>query len=846
MRFALRSLARTPGFAGIAILTLAVGIGTNTTIFAIVDELAFKSARAHSADNVFLVSPLQIPDYETIVANVPDGVAAIAAYESSYGGLLQIPGRAERVIAQNVAGGYAAVHNVRAQAGRWIDDKDNVGGVMDPTVTYDGVTAPYLRGQAGADVIVISDRIWREWFNASPEILGRQISLSGRPMRVIGVAPQGFQASTDIWTPFGSRRLLTRQELDKQRNVWRPRGWVGAVREPQQPTIRVLIRKAPDVANDVIAARLNSIVNARTATPDMPASRVAIERARGNGDTRFGSTAYTILGFASLIFVAACANLGNMLFARATEREGDLAVRLSLGATRFEVFSLLFAEALLICAAASVVGLLFTWGVLQLFTDAFPAFQIQYWRRIPLDLSIDWRIVGYATAGGLVAAAIVGAGSLWRSSRVSLQARLAAAGPAVVAKTEGRTVRTMLVSVQVTAAVLLLIATGMLLENSSGRLNVRLQYDTRSLATARIELPATYDESRGQHFFDQLIARVRTIDGVTAAGLADAVPQGEAPRPRGGDGAFVAEAPPQGLSGVPRRLNGTWMYVSPGMMNTLGLEVTRGRDVLDNDRAGTDPVVIVGESTATRLWPGQDPLGKQMTCCGKSYLRRVVGVVADPVTSVERQASHNVADAMQELKNTAQAGNVAFIPAAQQYQSKQLVVVRSDTPRAVLPALRAAVAAVDPMVPVFDVGPADATQFARVSSESAVRLLAGALGLIALGIAVFGVYAIVSYSVSRRSREFGLRLALGSTRRQIVKLVIDYAIHIILIGLLPGVLFASLGTRYFQAELRELHPNGPTVWIAVPIMMLAVGVMAAYIPARRASRIDPYRSLKEL
>jgi ABC-type antimicrobial peptide transport system permease subunit len=147
---------------------------------------------------------------------------------------------------------------------------------------------------------------------------------------------------------------------------------------------------------------------------------------------------------------------------------------------------------------------------------------------------------------------------------------------------------------------------------------------------------------------------------------------------------------------------------------------------------------------------------------------------------------------------------------------------------------------------VFDAGPVDATQFASSSSATAVRLLAGALGAIALGISVLGVYAIVSYFVTRRAREFGLRLALGSTRRQIMKLVVDYAIHIVLIGLLPGVLLASLGTRYFQAELRELHPNGLTVWGAVPVLMLVAGIVAAWIPARRAARIDPYRSLKEL
>jgi putative ABC transport system permease protein len=172
--------------------------------------------------------------------------------------------------------------------------------------------------------------------------------------------------------------------------------------------------------------------------------------------------------------------------------------------------------------------------------------------------------------------------------------------------------------------------------------------------------------------------------------------------------------------------------------------------------------------------------------------------------------------------------------------------VRSSALRADLEPLRQAVVALDPSVPVFDAGPAAATQFTRASSEQAVRLLAGALGTVAFGIAVFGVYAIVSYFVSRRAREFGLRLALGATRQQVVRLVVDYAIHVVLIGLLPGVLLASLGTRYFQAELRQLEPTGLTSWIGVPVLMLVAGIVAAYLPARRAARVDPYKALKEL
>jgi hypothetical protein len=516
-----------------------------------------------------------------------------------------------RVDGRRVTGGYADVQGVRAQVGRWINDDDNVSGIVDPSITMHGITRSTVLGQLGMDVVVISDRIWREWFNGSPDIVDGTITLDHKPTRIIGVAPPGFAVDVDIWTPFGRRRLLTREELEKQR---RPASWKGPPHEPQQPRIMVALRKDPDASTAVVFNRLNAIVAARAATADMPAG--TFREPRGpqlrQGDKRLLATGYTILGFAALIFIAACANLGNMLFARAAERQGELAVRLSLGATRFGVFRLLLSETIAICAAASVAGLLFAAAVLYWFADAFPAFEVSYGRRVTLDLSIDWRIAGYAAGAGLAAALIVGAGSLWRSSRVSLLARLAASGPSVVAKTEGRT---------------------------------------------------------------------------------------------NGPSSLVAEAPSRGLSGTPTRINGSWVNISPGFIDTLGMSIVRGRDFSGSDQAGSDPVVLVTESTARRLWPGADRLGKRLVCCRATYMRRVVGVVPDPVVALDRPLTMDVGEALSEggqFGDTG-AGVFVFLPAAQHHNSTMLVVLRSDTPHTAI---------------------------------QSVRLLAGTLGIVALGIAV--------------------------------------------------------------------------------------------------------------
>jgi predicted permease len=841
-------LLRTPAFAAIAIVTLSIGIATVTAIFALVDELAFEPARGRGDDAVHMLigSPgtgVLVPDFETLLASKPAGVEAIAAVDRFGGALAQVPGRAERVAGLRVSGQYAGVHAVRAQAGRWIDDDDNRGGEPDAPLLISGLVRPSIAGALGQDVVVISDRMWREWFDADPSVVKNgRLLFNRRPTRIVGVAPPGFELMFDVWVPFGTRRLLTREELDRQLKApFRPRGAPDRpAPPPMQQAISVQVRVRAGADANALANQLTALVSARPVSSDLP--RVTLRLVPRRGDTRFVSTGWTILGFAALVFIAACANLGNMLYGRAMEREGELAMRLALGASPLNLFTLLFAETLVVCGAAAGTGMLLAGAALELFESAVPAFAVTSWERVRLELGFDWRVLLCASAAGVAAALIVGAGSLWRSSRVSLLARLSASGPAVLSRTEGRTLRTMLVAIQVTAAVLLLIATGLLLENTSKQLDRRLMFDTRGLVAARLELPDSYDQSRGAYFYDQLLARMRALAIVESAIIADALPGGETPAPRRGLGALTAVSPTREVSGKPVRMDGHWISTSPGFARILRLPL-RGRDFDDGDTAGSEPVAIVSESVARQLWPGQDMLGQQVLCCGERQPRRVVGVVADPVTSRRTAVAMDVASAMQQMTRESALGAYVVVPAHQPHHADMLVVLRTASPEAVVDALREAVASLDPEVPLFMAGRVHATQFSRVSAERAVRTMAGTLGISALAIAVLGVFAVVSYFVTRRTREFGLRLALGASRRQIVTLVVDYAIHMALIGLLPGVLFASLGTRFFQVELTKLRPNGLTVWVVVPLLMVACAVVAAALPALRAARTDPHQQL---
>ncbi len=794
---------------------MALGIAANTAIFAIVDELNFKPLRLPKVQEVYWVGVenlqtrnrqfVQIPDFMTWLAEPQQGVAAISAV--SYGSaLIQIPGRATFAAGRRVSPGYAAVYRINMALGRWIEETDNTT-------------------EHGASIVVISHHLWRNWFDASPDVLthGTLYVRSGipdrRPYQIVGVAPAGFGDGTDVWFPIGRPRLLTSEELARSH-------------QKVQPGVNVVVRTTTGSDPARVAERLTAAISARaaTATPDSPTGSVRLELARSRNELLAG-TGYTILGFSALIFLAACANLSNMLLARATDREGELAVRLSLGATRLEVFRALMTEAAIVCMTASALGLGLGILALRLFTTAFPSLELDYWRRVSLELTPDWRMFVLAAGAGAAAAIFVGLASLWRSSRVSLSTRLASAGPSVVARSEGRTLRTLFVSVQITAAVLLLIAAGMFLENAGKRLDTRLLFNTSGLLAARVELPPEYDQSRGTRFFDQVLARVRTLDGVEVAGLTDALPGGSAPFPRSANGGLKAEPPKLSASGI-RRFDAAWAFVSPSFTDTIGLRLIRGRNLLGTDEAGSLPVAVLSETAADGLWPGEDPLGKRIMCCRAAESLTVVGVVSDPVRSSDQTAVTG-------------PGTFVFLPASQHFTRAMLVVLRSRDPMGQVDALRQAIVAQDDSVPIFDVAPVDHTQFAQDASERAARLLARALGGIAFGIAVLGIYAVVSYFAIRRRREFGLRLAVGSTRGQIIKLVVDHAIHMVLIGLVPGVLLASWGTHVFQEDLVRFQSTSLVPWISVPLLILVTGILAAYVPARRAARVDPNRALKE-
>ncbi len=815
VRYAWRQLRRTPAFTCVAVLTLALGIGTTTAIFGAVNALLLKPDGLRTAD-VFQVwsrypggqsgtlrSGMQRADFHALEANAPAAIAAIAAVERG-GCIVQIPGYAEFSGCEHVTRGYPEVFRVDAAAGRWFLQEDE--------------------RPMGGDTAVISDRLWRQWFAGDRAIVGRtSITVGYMRRRIVGIAPPGFRGSsrnTDVW-------VLQPTDIA----TFKPPSWW---KEPRPPGVPVFVRARPGASQKDLEVQIGVQVTETSAGPESSRTTFRVVDA-----TRINTTAslgYWILAFAALIFLAACANLANMLYARGTQRAGEIAVRLSLGASRVRIVRLFLAEAGLIAGVAATMGLGLAVGLTRWFSETFPVLNVPYRFGVRMDTAFefDTRVFLFAFGLGAAASLFVGLTTAWRLSRAASLRPVLAAGASGAVATPARGLQTSLVSIQITAAVLLLLAATMFIENTRKAHEQRVTYESARLTAANVQLPGyemnstgrpvpVYTESRGRQFFERLLERARQLPDVEGAALMQALP-GAGPRPH--LGSFRAEDPDGVAREVVRRADGAAVAVSAEMLKTLGVRVVRGRDLAASDVFGGPPVGVVTESVAQKLWPDSDPIGKRMYECFSRTWLTVVG------------ESANLAI------NGAIPVSQVFVPFDQRYQGQMMLVVRSSRPAGQADAMRALVSSLDAEVAVFEAAPVDDLLLAGVALQRASRTLALLLGGLALAIAVLGVYGVVAYFVSRRTREFGLRLALGATRGQVVKLVVDHAIHIVLVGLVPAVLVASLGTRYLTNMVGRFLPGEIAPWVQVPILMLVAGAIAAYVPARRASRVDPNVALR--
>lgn len=808
-RHAARQIRRSPAFAMVAILTLALGIGANVAIFSIVDWLLLRPLPVKDPGQItvlrlqqnlsILLATLSIPDYRDIQSQTTPVFDGLAGYELSLDGLSVDGGKADRIVTNYITGNFFSVLGIKPALGRFI--------------------VPSEGQLAGADpVIVLSYAYWKEHLGGDAGIIGKRVLFDGHPVIVIGVAPEDFHGvqpilATAAYLPLGMAAITQPPGFMENRGE-RGLSVVGRLRKG------VSLQQA-QAALSLASQRLSQQYpeidkNVKALVFREPDARL--------GDPRTTNTALLsalFLGLAILVLLLACVNVGNVLLVRATVRERELAIRAALGAGRGHLMRLLLAEGVLLAiiggAGGSVLG---TWSStalrsINLHTD-FP---------IQLDFHFDWRVFLYAFGMALAAGALVAIFPALRASRHDLNQVLHQGGRGMVGG--GQKLRSALVVAQVGGSLMLLIIAALFARSLGQAQRTDLGFDPAHVVNLTMDPQEIgYHQEQTRDFYHNLLRRVRALPGVTAASTAFSVPLGY--YNNGATLAIDGYQPPAGQPAPVAVVN----FVSPGNLETLRIPLLRGRDFTDRDDERAPYVAVVNQTFGKQYWPSQDPIGKHFRSLN------------DPTRSIEvvgvaRDARYIFVQGLEFP--------LAYLPFDQhagQASLETLQVRTAGDPKAMIPELERTVESVAPDLPVFEVKTMTEALYTLngfLAYEVAAGL-AAAMGILGLVLSIVGVYGVISYAASQRSHEIGVRMALGAQPWQILRMILRQGIVIVAVGLVVGLLAALAAARVVGTFL-TVSPTDPLTYVAVSVLLSLVALAACAIPARRAMRVDPMVAL---
>ena len=815
LRYALRTLRKSPGFTAVALLTLALGIGANTAIFSVVDGLLVQPLPVSRPGTLALLAqprPRGEPEFEFNYPLFKDYrrqntvFAELCATAEAVVGLGAGAGAAtERRDALLVSGNYFRMLGVEAALGRTFASDE--GEEIDD-----------------AAVVVLGHGLWQRAFGADPAVVGRSVSVNGQPFTVIGVAPREFVGTTrgslpDLYVPITAYGQL---------NTERPGG--------EHPLAtryftwhRVIGRLKDGVTHAQAADAMNLLTNqVRSVTPANTPERLAVlPGSRGfTHDLRDARLPLNLLlATAALVLLIACANLANLQLARATGRSRDFAIRLALGAGRGRIVRELLTESLLLSVAGGAMGVLVAVWLSSFLQKVFSS-EAAAAAGVGAG-AIDLRLLAFTLVVSVVTGAAFGLAPAWRASRPQVVPELKSGG----GTTEGRVgiwnLRGALVTFQVALSLLVLVGAGLCVRSLRKLQAVDPGFEPSRVVVMSFELEMNhYPLPRAKAFYDQLLDRVRSLPGVEAASLAKRAPLG------GGSGSISIdrldgyEKPP---GEVPvARMN----IVSADYFRTLGVQFLGGRDFRASDTAAAPKVLIVDESFVRRFWGAQDPLGKTVYLpgMGAPTPMEVVGVVRS-------MRSQNLSEPPRPTMFFYAAQG---FPTPQHYlQSLTLAVRTGLDPSATIAMLREVTKSIDPSVPAFNVKTLAQQRGESLSLQRLAATLLGAFGALALLLAALGIYGVLAYAVRRRTREIGIRMALGARVSDVLRLVLRQGVALTAAGLAVGVAGAAAGTRLLAGFLYGVKPLDPLTFAAVVVVLALTALLACWLPARRAAKVDP-------
>jgi putative ABC transport system permease protein len=806
IRYGLRQLRRNPGFTVVAVLTLALGIGANTAIFSVVDAALLRPLPYRDPDrlvmvwnqlhrlglNQFPASYADYSDYKTGNRVFDD----IAAFEPAHFDLAG--NQPERVLGMRTSANLFPLLGVKAELGRTFLSEEN------------------QPGRNG--VVVLSDALWRRRFGADPAVLGKSITLDGGLYMVIGILPRTFRFSIggpvypDVWLPIALHPDPQRQTSGLQ--------------------LIARLRKGVSVAEatvnmKAIALRLAQQFHLYRGPHGEDAGydvTVVPLRDQVFGALRGGLL--IMLGAVGFVLLIACANVSNLLLARGTARRKEIAVRASLGASRGRISRQLLTESLLLGVGGAGAGMgLARWGI-----QALTALSPNDASRL-LDVHINGAVLTFVGALVLLTTVIFGVVPAAQSSGAGLNLPLAETRRSATASVSRHRFSSALVVGEVALSLVLLAGAGLLLASLLALVRINPGFNPENVVTARVSLPQS--EYRQAHqvadFYNQLVVRLQQAPEVASAGLTSMLPlaDGIYRNPFSIEG---RQWQSQGADGVPQVAN--FEAVTPGYFQTLQIPLLRGRLFSALDGPEQAPVAIVSRTLVRGFWPDRDPLGRHIMMGaprpGVPWLT-IVGVVGDV------HASGLDSPPIPQI----------YVPQNQHPSHTMAMVLRTPAgARKTVPFILNTVHQLDPARPVYDISTMDAALSSSVASRRYDALLLGLFAALALLLAAIGLFGTVSYSVTQRTNEIGIRMALGAERNDVLKMVIGQGLRLALIGVTIGIAGALALTRFLSSLLYGVKPTDPLTFVAVSLILIAVALIACYIPARRAAKVDPMVALR--
>jgi putative ABC transport system permease protein len=820
--YAVRTLLRQPVFTVVATLTLALGIGANVAIFSLVTAVLFKPLPFGEPDRLMAVHLLKperdnpeifgrvvwsYPKYDRFRANqrIFESIALHTSNEWNLTGSQT----AERLLGEHVEASYLTTLGIRPLIGR-------------------DFTGEETRTPGSAPIAILGDGLWRRRFGADPTVIGRTIGLDGVAYTIVGVLPPGFRGlsgQAEILVPVMTRPA---EELNE---IWNHSYSVVARRN------RDVAVDQSDAASRVLGSEVSTYFDASKANPGerqavWTATAVPLDDERV--DPLLRRSMLIMLAAVGSVLLIVCVNLANLLLVRALARQHEVAIRLALGASRGRIVRLLMTENALLAVLGGLAGVAVASVAIAAGAALLPDLQLVLpestggLTRVGLHtLGPDWRTLMFALALIAATAVLFGLGPAWRASRRDLTTNIKASGSAAGA--DGRRylpVRQMLIVVEVALALVLLSAGGLMLKSVVKLQATELGFTPNNLISARLVMaPEQYDYPRARRLLVSLIDRLGASPLIEAVGYNYCAPLSD--RCNGTTAKFPGR--PQPPNTPAPFVNVHW--ASPGYFGTLGIRVVDGRSFTADDTEGRPKVVVINERAARTFWPGASAIGQRIAVGqgGFGDGAEVVGIVADVrYRGVERSP-----------------GNDVYLPLLQSGRRGGMIFVRTRAPAAqVVPIIRAELRALDPDIPLADVKTmgtrfGDATWRTRTSAW-----LLGTFSMLALVLATVGIYGVVSQSVAQRARELGVRVALGATRRDILHLVLGRASAFAAAGVVLGIALAIPATRLLTSLLYQVQPGDPLVLATLAATLLAVALLASYLPARRATRVSPLTVLR--